>query len=88
MDEKVVRIFDGAPIQKEYPPNLEVITLLKAMLNAAESGRMQAVLAIGWNCDDTISSGWQGAHNAAFTLLGGLEAMKIEYVLKEFQRRS
>lgn len=86
-DDKVVSISNREPIKQSPDPDGFVITQLEQMLSMAKSGQLQALFAVGWNSDNSIMSGWQGAHKAAFTLLGGVNQCLNEYVLKEFQRR-
>lgn len=69
------------------PPDPDVVELLRKLLALAEAGTLQAIFAVGWNSDNTVASGWQGSHKAAFTLLGGIEECKHEYIRKEFERR-
>lgn len=84
---EIIHIRSGEPVDRPLEPSQDVIAMLQKMLEAATCGRLQAVIVVGWNADNSISSGWVGAYNAAFTLLGGLEEVKHEYLLKEFQRR-
>lgn len=73
--------------QHKWEPNPYVIEQLEKMLAAAKAGTLQAIFAVGWNTDNSVTSGWQGAEYAAFTLLGGVEECKMEYMMREFQRR-
>lgn len=88
-DLKVISINRSmTPPKKEWAPNLAIVDQLEKMLAAARAGTLQAIFAVGWNTDNSIISGWQGAESAAFTLLGGVEETKLEYVMREFERRS
>ena len=82
-----VAYINRAPVNPNPEPDQAIIDQLEKMLAAAESGQLQAIFAVGWNFDNSIVSGWQGAHRAAFTLIGGVEQCKLEYMLKEFERR-
>lgn len=84
---KIVHINRSAIDQREEP-NQAIIDQLKKMLAMAEAGTLQAIFAVGWNTDNSIMSGWQSADRAAFTLLGGVEQCKMEYIIREFQRRT
>lgn len=68
-------------------PDPVIVDQLKKMLAMAEAGTLQGLFAVGWNTDNSITSGWQGAEKCCFTLLGGIEQCKQEYILREFERR-
>lgn len=86
---KIVYINNGGtPAPQEPEPDPGVVDQLEKMLEMAKSGRLQALFAVGYNSDGSITSGWQGAHKACFSLLGGVEQCKAEYILREFERRS
>lgn len=85
---KIVSINRSIPEpESKWFPNPAIIDQLKKMLAAAEAGTLQGLFAVGWNTDNSIMSGWQGAESAVFTLLGGVEQCKLEFILREFERR-
>jgi hypothetical protein len=86
-DGKVVDI-KGQPLTEAEPQvDQAVVDMLETMLAHAKTGKLIAFFAVGCNADRSIMSGWQGAHKAAFTLLGGVQQLMHEFVHKEFERR-
>ena len=84
---KIVHI-NRQVVEVKPEPDQAIVDQLKKMLAMAEAGTLQGLFAVGWNTDNSIMSGWQGADKCCFTLLGGVEQCKQEYILREFQRRS
>ncbi len=88
MNDKIVMInHGGKPYNPEPVPDQRVIEMLEKMLAHAQSGYLQAFFGVGWNSDNSITSGWMGSEKAAFTLIGGVAECMNEYMLKEFERR-
>lgn len=83
----VISISNRSSVQTKPEPDPNVIEMLEKLLHLAKEGHLQSIFAVGVNVDMSVSSGWQGAHKAAFTLLGGVEECKAEYIMKEFERR-
>lgn len=87
MTNKIISISNRSVVPTKPEPDQKVIEMIEKLLHAAKEGTVQAVFMVGWNVDNSISSGWWGADRAAFTLLGGIEEAKHEYILRQFERR-
>lgn len=63
-----------------YGPNQVVIDILRKMLDDAESGMLQSVLAVGFLADGTRMTGIANTHPSVYEVVGGIEMLKMEYI--------
>lgn len=63
-----------------YGPNQVVIDIVKKMLEQAEDGRLQSLLAVGFLADGTRMTGIANTHPSVYEVVGGIEMLKMEYI--------
>lgn len=63
-----------------YGPNQITIDIVRAMLEQAEDGRLQAVFAVGFLADGTRMTGIANTHPSVYEVVGGIEMLKMEYI--------
>lgn len=63
-----------------YGPREEVIGIVRKMLEDAESGMLQSVLAVGFLADGTRMTGIANTHPSVYEVVGGIEMLKMEYI--------
>lgn len=61
-------------------PNQSLISCLRALLEAAESGALQSFIGCGWRSDGTRQSLWCDHNPNVYETLGGLAWLQHEYV--------
>lgn len=91
MTDKIVSLAGrGLTINPEYEPNLELIAELEKMLHLAKEGQMQAMFIVAYLTDQSIISGWNNRNGAiaVYTLLGGVEECKHQYLMSTFAQRT
>lgn len=61
-------------------PSPALVKMLRDMLELAESGRLQCIIATGWLADGARITAWGGVHDNVYEMLGAIEWMREEYV--------
>ena len=63
-----------------FGPNQTVIDIVRKMLDDAESGMLQSILAVGFLADGTRMTGIANTHPSVYEVVGGIEMLKMEYI--------
>ena len=63
-----------------FGPNQVVIDIVRKMLEDAESGLLQSILAVGFLADGTRMTGIANTHPSVYEVVGGIEMLKMEYI--------
>lgn len=61
-------------------PSPALVKMLRDMLELAESGRLQCIIATGFLADGGRLTAWGGSHPNVYEMLGAIEWMREEYV--------
>lgn len=61
-------------------PNPELISMIKAVLEHAEEGRLQSFVATGFMADGARLGVWADTHPNVYEMLGSLSWLQAEYI--------
>lgn len=61
-------------------PSPALVKMLRDVLELAESGRLQCLIATGFLADGGRLTAWGGQHPNVYEMLGAIEWMREEYV--------
>lgn len=75
-----VKTFPGSIPPPTSEPNEIVVEIVRKMLEQAESGMLQSVLAVGFLADGTRITGIANTHPSVYEVVGGIEMLKMEYI--------
>lgn len=67
-------------VAPSFEPNQVVIDIVRKMLDDAESGMLQSILAVGFLADGTRMTGIANTHPSVYEVVGGIEMLKMEYI--------
>lgn len=67
-------------VAPSFGPNQVVIDIIRKMLEDAESGMLQSVMAVGFLADGTRMTGIANTHPSVYEVVGGIEMLKMEYI--------
>lgn len=63
-----------------FGPNQTVIDIVRKILEDAESGMLQSILAVGFLADGTRMTAIANTHPSVYEVVGAVEMLKMEYI--------
>jgi hypothetical protein len=61
-------------------PRIELVKMLKRLVELAEEGTLQSFLGVGYASDGQRLTAWCDTHEDIYQMMGSIEWLKFEYV--------
>lgn len=82
-----MKVIKGGFGTRNPQPDVDVVRMLREAAEAAERGEVIAVFMVCMTHDDGVMSGWQSGAAPVFSMLGGIENAKHDFMAAEIEER-